>query len=280
MESFDELGVSPELLEALSAEGMEVPTAFQQVAIPVLMKGNHVLAQAGPGAGTLVAYGVPLLENIDVDANSPRALVLAPSSESALRLARSFSRFSQATGHRIAALGSSWALPELSSILFATPEELVGAVRTSSFSLEEIQTVVVDGFSSLPPADRDALEILFESLPKESQKILLSQPLTEEAEAFGKAHLQKAVHLPPQAAQIQKDASPKRGEVAYRVTGEEKDAVALDTVATFLRGETRHVLIFFRTDDQAADVGDLLALHGFLPGAPGDESLPVWLAVD
>ena len=47
-----------------------------------------------------------------------------------------------------------------------------------------------------------------------------------------------------------------------------------------LSDDVRHVLMFFRSDDRAADVGDRLALHGYHVGAPGDESVPVWLGVD
>ncbi len=78
MPSFDELGVAPELVEALVAEGIEIPTAFQEAAIPVLLRGNPLLAQAGPGAGTLIAYGVPLLQAIDPEPDTPRALIVAP----------------------------------------------------------------------------------------------------------------------------------------------------------------------------------------------------------
>ena len=68
MNSFDELGISPELVEALAAEGIERPSAFQESAIPVLLRGNSLMAQAGPGAGTLVAYGLPLLQSVDPEA--------------------------------------------------------------------------------------------------------------------------------------------------------------------------------------------------------------------
>jgi ATP-dependent RNA helicase DeaD len=278
MESFEELGLSPELVEALSAEGVEVPTALQRSAIPVLLRGNHLLALAGPGAGTLVTYGVPLLESADPEATSPQALVLNPSVDRSLGLARSLSRLAQATGHRIAALGPPWALPELASILFAPPVELLRAVRASALSLDGVRTVVVDGFASLQPEDRAALDTLFEIVPKEGQRILLTLPFTSDAEAFGQAHCPKAVHLPPRSATPRGEASPPRGEVAYRVTGEDKETELLDSVARILRSASRHVLLFFRSDDQAADVSDLLALHGYLSGAPGDSSFPVWLS--
>ena len=96
MQLFDELGVTPELVDALAAEGIEVPTEFQSAAIPVLLRGNPLLAQAGPGAGTLIAYGVPLLQRVEPDALAPRAVILASSVEAASRLAGSLSRLAVA----------------------------------------------------------------------------------------------------------------------------------------------------------------------------------------
>jgi ATP-dependent RNA helicase DeaD len=281
MQLFDELGVTPELVDALAAEGIEIPTEFQGAAIPVLLRGNPLLAQAGPGAGTLIAYGVPLLQRVEPDALAPRALVLASSVEAASSLARSLSRLAVATGHKIGALEAGWATPELSSILFSTAEDLLRAIRASRLSLEEVEAVVVDGFHSLQPLGREALETLFEFLPKDGLRVLLSQPLSEDAEAFGRAHFSKAVHLPPKAAQSGGESpAPRRGEVSYRVVGDEKEPEILQTVANLFEGGARHALLFFRTEDQAADVGDFLSLHGYLAGAPGEGEFPVWLATE
>lgn len=281
MDSFEELGVTPELVDALTAEGIEVPTEFQAAAIPVLVRGNPVLAAAGPGAGTLVAYGVPLLQRIDPDVTKPRALVLAPTVDGASRLAASLARLAQVTGHRIGALDAGWALPETSAILFGTPADLMQAVRASRVSLEAIESVVVDGFPGIKGSAQEALENLFESLDKSAQKVLIGQPLSDAAEAFGKAHLSRAVHIPPKAAQSgEENDSPKRGEVFYRVSGEEKEAELLQTVAGVLEGGAHHALLFFRTEDQAADAGDFLALHGYVSGPAGDPDVPVWLATE
>ncbi len=281
MESFEDLGVTPDLVDALTAEGIETPTEFQASAIPVLLRGNPLLAQAGPGAGTLIAYGIPLLQRVDPEAKSPRALVLAASADGASRLASSLSRLAQVTGHRVGALDSGWALPEVSSVLFSTPEILLGAVKESSISLEEVQAVVVDGFTAIEARGRGALETIFEALPKDTHRVLLGQPLTDEAEAFGKAHFSKAVHIPPKAAQAGEEATPpKRGEVFYRIVSEGKEPELLQAVGIAFGEGVRHALLFFRTEDQAADVGDVLNLHGYQVGQVGDGDAPVWLAAD
>jgi len=281
MASFEELGVSPELVEALAAEGIEEPSAFQESAIPVLLRGNSVLAQAGPGAGTLVAYGIPLLQKVDPDGGGPQALVLTPTPQVALRLAESLSRLAQSTGQRVAALGSPWALPELAGILFASPEDLLKVVRASGVSAEEVATVVVDGFGALQDGGLEALETLMETLPSGGQRVILGQPLPPEADTFARAHLHRAVHIPPRAAEGGEEDLPRqRGQVAYRMTGDTKETEILQTVAGALDGGAHHVLLFFRSEDQAADSGDFLALHGYRGGAPGEEDFPVWLGVE
>lgn len=280
MASFEELGVHPELVEALAAEGIEEPSAFQESAIPVLLRGNSLLAQAGPGAGTLVAYGIPLLQRVETDATTPRALVLTPSPQVASRLAESLSRLAQAAGQRVAALGSPWVLPELAGILFASPEDLLKEIRGSGISADGVEVLVVDGFGALQSDGLQALETLMETLPSGGQRVILGQPLPPESEAFARAHLHRAIHIPPRAAGAgEEESPPHRGEVAYRITGDTRESDVLETVAGVLDGGARHVLLFFRSEDQAADAGDFLALHGYMAGAPGEEEFPVWLGV-
>jgi ATP-dependent RNA helicase DeaD len=181
----------------------------------------------------------------------------------------------------VGALEADWALPEKAGIVFGTPEDLLRRVRASAISMEEVEMVAVDGFGTLLPPAREALATLFETLSKEAQKILLTQPFSEEAEAFAKAHMGRAVHVPPRAAQPgEATPPPRRGEVAYRIAAGEKAKEVLRTVAAVLDGEARHVLLFFRSEEQAADLGDYLSLHGYVCGPPGDPMVPLWLAVE
>ena len=65
----------------------------------------------------------------------------------------------------------------------------------------------------------------------------------------------------------------------FRITTSGTEADLLDVVALLLE-DARHVLVFCRSEDRAADMGDLLTLHGYMAGAPGDGDMPVWLGVD
>lgn len=277
--SFESLGVSPELAEALAAQGLEEPTSFQAAVIPILLRKNPVVAQAGPGAGTLMGYGIPLLQTLDPNGARPAGLVLCPTGGDAAASAVSLARIATAIGHRVAALGTPWALPELASILFADPRDLLREVRKSRIALEGVEAVVVDGFSAMDGEAREALEAVFQALPRSGQRALLSLPLTPEAGVFARAHLRRAVHIPPRPAQPDSsEHPPKRGEIRYRITGEDPFPEVLETVEEAFIRQVRHVLLFVSTDDEAADLADSLALRGFRSGPPGDEECPLWIS--
>jgi ATP-dependent RNA helicase DeaD len=282
MQSFEDLELSPELTEALSAEGFEEPTEFQRTAIPLLRRGNNLLGAAGPGAGTLLAYGTAILERTEAKAGRAGALVLVPTPTAATGLAESLGRLAAATGHSVGALGGAWLLPERCDVLFGTPNDVKAAVDGSSLTLEGVEILVVDGASAIEATSGlDAVGALFEYVKAGAQRVVLSQPVTESAGAFVATHVAKAVRVPAAPAVEDTTAKPpERGELRFRITGEDKVDALAPLVSELLQDDARHVLLFCRSEDRAADVGDYLTLHGFMAGAPGDETVPVWLAVD
>lgn len=284
MESFEELGLGPELVEALAAEGIEVPTPLQADVIPVVRRGGPVVIGAGPGAGTLVAYGAPLLERVAAGEGETRALVLTPSRESAEGLAGCLARLGATTGHTVAALGSPWALPQRADILFGTPADVREAVGGSRIRLEGIEALVVDGLAGMEgTASLELVRTLLEGVPATAQRVVVTLPLTPSGAALVEGAIRKVIHVPSRPAEGGAVAReiPQRGEVRYRVVGESRPDAVLPSVASLLDGgEMHHVVVFCRSEDAAADLGDHLTLHGYLAGEVGDPEAPVWLAVD
>lgn len=283
MDSFEGLGLGPELVEALAAEGIEIPTPIQEHAVPVLRRGNSALLRAGAGAGVLVAYGSALLDRLPAEAGAPSGLVLTPTRRRADALARSLARLAAATGHRVAALGAPWALPSHADVLFARPADLLHAIREARVKLDGVQAVVVDGAGAvLDEPGGQSLEPLLDALPQEPvQWVLVGDPLGESVRSFAEARLPRAVVLPPEAAAETEESSPvERGTVEARVVGPRKAEEMVAFVDEALGHDHRHVVLFFRTDDDAADGGDLLALHGYLAAPPGAPDAPVWIATD
>ena len=282
MQSFDDLDLREEMIEALSAEGFEEPTEFQRAAIPLLRRGNNVLGAAGPGAGTLLAYGTAILERIEPQGGRAGALVLAPTATAATALAESLGRLAASTGHSVGALGGAWLLPERCDVLFATPSDAKSAVDGSSLTLEGVQVMVVDGASAIETiSGLDTVGALFEYVNAGAQRVVLSQPVTDATAALVAANVAKAVRVPAVPAVAGETAKPpERGELRFRITGEDKVDALAPLVSELLDDEARHVLLFCRSADRAADVGDYLTLRGFMAGAPGDEAAPVWLGVE
>jgi ATP-dependent RNA helicase DeaD len=277
LETFEDLGVAPELVEALAAEGIERPTPLQEDAVPILRQGNNLVVAAGPGSGVLVAWALPLLERIDPDLAAPQVLVLTAAADVADRLAESVARIAAATGATVAALGSPWTLPGRAQVLLGTPADVLSAIAAGDIHLDAVRALVVDqaqvieGLGGLTDVER-----CVDYLAPEAQRVLSALPRTAAVDDLVERHVRRAPIVPAPEAE---KALP-RGGVRFRVIPEPKETAALALAAELLPDEARHVLFFCRSEDRAADLGDYLTLHGYLAGAPGDAAAPVWLGVD
>src|SRR5215208_4315141 len=101
---FTDLGL-PERLAANAGDvGYDTPTELQRMAIPVLRRGNNAIVTATSGSGATAAYALALLERFS-DAETPRALVLAPTAERAHQIARTIGQLGNGTTARVATLG-------------------------------------------------------------------------------------------------------------------------------------------------------------------------------
>lgn len=277
MDSFEELGVAPELVEALAAEGIERPTPVQQGAIPVLRQGNNIVLAEGPGSGLLVAWALPLLERLDPELGSPGVLVLTPDANAADRLAECVARLAAATGASVAALGAAWSFPGRAQVLLGTPADVLASVAANEVSLSGLGALVIDQAQAIESlTGLEDVERVIDYLPPEGQRVVTALPLTSPVSDLVERHVRRAPIVPPPEA----DAPPKRGTVRFRITSEPREAAALAVAFELLPDEARHLLFFCRSEDRAADLGDYLTLHGYLAGAPGDPDAPVWLGVD
>ena len=277
MDSFEELGVAPELVEALAAEGIETPTPLQEAAIPLLRKGNNLVLAAGPGSGLLVSWAVAVLDRVPAG-DATGVLVLTADRDSATRLAESLARIARDTGHRVAALGGNWAFPGKADILVGTPGDTLAALASDDASLDALQTLVIDQAQNVERiSGLDAIEEVLQFLPDGTQRILSALPVTPAVASFVDRHLKRTLTVPTAHDPA---STPHRGAVRYRIASEPVEESLTEVVGGLFGEGARHVLVFSRSEDRAADLGDRLTLRGYPAGAPGDPDLPVWLGVD
>src|SRR2546421_8408106 len=98
---FAGLGISERVLQSVRDMGFEEPTPVQARAIPLLLEGRDVVAQALTGTGKTAAFGIPLVERIDVAHNVPQAVVLAPTRELAVQVAEALCQLGRYRGVRL-----------------------------------------------------------------------------------------------------------------------------------------------------------------------------------
>ncbi len=279
MTTFEQLSLGPETVTALAAEGKEVPTPFQADAIPVIARGKDLMGRAGPGSGTLVAYGAPLIDRLEGGKGVPVCLVLCTGTRQATELARSFARICEGSGLRAAALAPHWNLPQRSDFLFV-PADRFSALYDGTVTVDRVRAVVIhDGDGVVKSVPRDHLEALLSGLPRDCQRIFCALPFGPAFRSVARRFTRRAVTVPPGEPGRNRPvgkAAPMR-ELRFIVVEDDRSDAVLALAADLLTNAARHVLLYTASADQAADIGDFLGMHGYRSGPPGDESVPVWL---
>jgi len=288
MRSFEDLGLGPALVEGLAAEGAEVPTPVQVDAIPSVRRGSPLLIRSGPGSGVGLAWAAGLLQRLldegeaeggdDSETDTPRVLVLTPDEDSMRALARSIGRVAASCDLRVAALAPGWLDPGEADIVVGTPAATLEAVGIAALKLDQLIAVVVSEASIHQTATGlEMVGTVLELAPGGAQRIVTSLPLTGGVRSFVQARLKKAAEIPISLSPDEQHATP-RGTLAYSVVDGRPEEALVD----LLRAGSNEgpVLVFTRTEDGAADVGDFLSLHGHSVGRPGDPDTEVWIATD
>jgi len=157
--SFVELGLSPEILRAVTESGYTTPTPIQAQAIPVILAGRDVMGGAQTGTGKTAGFGLPILQRLQPHAsNSPsparhpvRALILAPTRELAIQVEESIKTYAKYTGLRSTCVfGGVDIKAQLAivragvEILVATPGRLLDHIEHKSVNLGQVEIFVLD----------------------------------------------------------------------------------------------------------------------------------------
>ncbi len=157
--SFSELGLSPEILRAVTEAGYTSPTPIQAQAIPVILDGKDVMGGAQTGTGKTAGFGLPILQRLQPQASaspSParhpvRALILAPTRELAIQVEEAIKEYGKYTGLRstcvFGGVDIRQQLPIVRAgveILVATPGRLLDHIEQKSVSLSQVEIFVLD----------------------------------------------------------------------------------------------------------------------------------------
>ena len=150
--TFSDLGLSPEILQALEQKGYGYPTTVQAEAIPPFLQWKDVIAKAPTGTGKTYAFGIPMIEHIDAESEDLQGLILAPTRELAIQICeelRSLLEFYKDIRVTVVYGGANIdtqlkQLQKHPQIVVATPGRLMDCYKRKALQFDKIQTVVLD----------------------------------------------------------------------------------------------------------------------------------------
>lgn len=178
MSSFEELGLSSDLIKHLEGIGFVAPTEIQTKAIPILLKhSGDFIGLAATGTGKTAAFGLPMIEHLDTTKKYPQALILSPTRELALQIVEQLKTLSSYKKMKIAAIygGSSYrtqvdAVKRGAHVIVATPGRLIDLLDQGVFHIRELSTLVLDEADEMISMGfRDSLEEILEQTHKEKE---------------------------------------------------------------------------------------------------------------
>ena len=181
--TFADLGLSPELMKAIAAQGFEQPSPIQAQAIPVALTGRDVVGQSQTGSGKTLAFGLPAVDRIDPTSRSTQVLIMCPTRELAMQVCAEIHKVASfKEGVRATPIygGSSYdrqirALQMGSQIVVGTPGRILDFVDRGTLRLDDLKTLVFDEADEmLDMGFADEIERLMQAVPKERQTIFFS----------------------------------------------------------------------------------------------------------
>jgi ATP-dependent RNA helicase DeaD len=277
---FADLGLDPRLVEALAALGYEEPTPVQREAIPPLLAGRDLLAQAATGTGKTAAFALPMLQllaKVRSPGPAPRALILVPTRELAMQVAEAVHRYGKSLGTTVLAVygGAPMqtqlrALKRGVDVVVATPGRALDHIRRRTLVLDALAIAVLDEADEmLDMGFAEDLDAILDATPETRQTALFSATLPPRIAEIATAHLRSPVRVRIDQEVVAAGAAPRVRQVAYMVARPHKLA-ALSRVLD--AEQPTSAIVFCRTRTEVDELTETLigrghraaALHGGL----------------
>ena len=267
MKTFEELGVSPEIRKAIEEMGYENPMPVQEEVIPYLLgNGNDVVALAQTGTGKTAAFGLPLIQKIDVSRRVPQALILCPTRELCLQIAGDLTDYSKyITDLKILPVyGGSSIESQIKSlkagvhIIVATPGRLIDLMERKVARLDTVADVVMDEADEmLNMGFTDSINAILEKIPEERNTLMFSATMSPEIARIAKTYLHDAKEI---TIGTKNEGSKNVHHIAYTVHAKDK-YLALKRVVDFY--PQIYGIIFCRTRKETQEIADKLIQDGY-----------------
>lgn len=262
---FTQLDLHPQLVQAVTELGYTEPTPIQAAMIPLMLAGHDVLGQAQTGTGKTAAFALPILQVIEPGRGDVQALVVVPTRELALQVARAIYEYGRYRQIRVLSIygGQPYGrqinrLKKGVDIVVGTPGRLLDLIRQKALDLSQVQTVVLDEADEmLSMGFIEDIEAILEKTPAERQTALFSATLPVLIRRLADKYLRD-----PQAVTIQnKQLTVAAIEQRYYLVNADDKLAALTRL--FEVEEMTSALIFARTRLGTGELANELTVRGF-----------------
>ena len=276
--TFAELPLRKETIEALHLNGFVAPFAIQEMVLPIALSDGDVIGQAKTGTGKTLAFGIPLIERVIAPKDPewadfqykglPQALVVVPTRELCVQVAKDIDQLSKARGIRVIAVYGGRAFePQIEQlqtgveIVVGTPGRLLDLYRQGKLKLSKVARLVLDEADEmLDLGFLPDVEKIFTSTPIRQQTMLFSATMPGDIISLARRFMSQPVHIRTQENNDESAVVSRVQQHVFRAHAMDK----IEMLARILQADGRGpTMVFCRTKRTCQKTADDLIERGF-----------------
>jgi ATP-dependent RNA helicase DeaD len=267
MNPFEQLGVSPKVVKAISELGFVSPTPIQEQSIPVLLKGDRdFVGLAQTGTGKTAAFGLPLLEQIDLRSKHPQALILCPTRELCLQITNDLNNFSKHLDgvNVVAVYGGASIVNQLkdikrgANIIVATPGRMLDVLNRKAVNFSEVRFVVLDEADEmLNMGFKEDIDSILSTTPDDKFTWLFSATMPTEVRRIAAKYMENPFELTVGT----KNTGNVNIEHEYYVVRQRDKYAALKRIVDY--NPDIFSIVFSRTKVETQEIAEALIRDGY-----------------
>jgi len=280
--TFKEFGLSPEVMKAVSKMGFEEATPIQAATIPLSLQNRDVIGQAQTGTGKTAAFGIPLVEKIDMNHDAVQAIIVAPTRELAIQVSEELYKIGSTKRVRVLPIYGGQdierqirALKKHPHIIVGTPGRIIDHIQRRTLRLQNVHTVVLDEADEmLNMGFVEDIEAILSHVPTERQTLLFSATMPEPIRRIAERFMNN-----PELVRVKAKEMTVPNIQQYYIEIQEKKK--FDTLTRLLDIQSPELAIVFgRTKRRVDELAEALNLRGYTAeGIHGDLSQAKRLSV-
>ena len=273
MTKFSELNISESTQSALSRMGFEEATPIQEGTIKFGMEGRDVIGQAQTGTGKTAAFGIPIIEKIDVNNPAVQALVIAPTRELAIQVSEEIYKIGYGRRARVLSVYGGQeigrqirALRNNPQIIVGTPGRILDHINRKTLKLNNVNTLVLDEADEmLNMGFIEDINTILASVPDTRQTLLFSATMPPAIRKIAETFMKE-----PEIVKIKSKEMTVENIDQYFVKAQEREK--FDVLSRLLNvHQPELAIVFGRTKRRVDEVAHALSIRGYLAeGIHGD----------